>query len=88
VTLATVSEIARRGSATDEQSPQSMGLARFVPNPLAATTPGSRFEAQLVPTEPLVGATLDGGGRAKIETGRTPLGVWLMRELRDTFRLP
>ncbi len=85
---ATVAEIARRGAATEASSPQTMGLAQFLPHPLEPALRISRYEARLAPRAPLSGVTLTGGGRAKIETGRTRLGVWLIRELRDTFRLP
>ena len=85
---AQVEEIAHRGRNVRSTDPQTLGLAHFLPHPLEPTARTARYEARLTPTPPLTGVMLDGGGRAKIETGRTPLGGWLLRELRDTFRLP
>lgn len=85
-------EVARRGNAHSDSSPQTTGLAHFVPHPLDPLATTSRYEARVALEEPregpLGGLVLDGAGRAKIETGRTTLGTWLGRELRDTFRLP
>ena len=47
-----------------------------------------RYEARVELDGPAIDLPLASGGRAKIDTGRTSFGPWLIRELRDAFRLP
>ena len=54
------------------------------------TQPGEstpRYEARVELQSPAPNLPLESGGRAKIETGHTTLGEWIVRELRDVLRL-
>ncbi|WP_425396861.1 site-2 protease family protein [Aeoliella sp.] len=76
-----IRDIARVGSEAEAADPD--GLAAWLPSELATTT---SYEARVVLDAELVELPIDSGGRAKVDVGRTTVGEWIMRQVRDTFR--
>lgn len=76
-----IRDVARVG-ATDRELPA--GDAWLPAAPAMVTRYEARVELANTPPE----LPLDSGGRAKVEVGRTTLGEWIARELRDLVRLP
>ncbi|QDU54365.1 HlyD family efflux transporter periplasmic adaptor subunit [Aeoliella mucimassa] len=77
-----IRDIARVSTAATSEStgPSRWGTPTIDARPL--------YEARVVLDDPRLELPLESGGRAKVETGRTTLGAWVIRELRDAFRLP
>jgi len=78
-----IRDIARVGSEGDAGSPD--GLAAWLPSERSTTT---RYEARVTLDAEPIEIPIDSGGRAKVDVGRTTVGEWITRQVRDTFRLP
>ncbi|WP_442484116.1 efflux RND transporter periplasmic adaptor subunit [Aeoliella sp. SH292] len=79
----TIREIARVGQSSERNSGRND--SKWLPSPADITT---RYQALVDLDDCPAELPLDSGGRAKIDVGRTTVGEWITREVRETFRLP
>ncbi len=78
----TIADIAQVGAEHRKLAPER---GRWHGNgPLATTKYEARVTLDTYPND----LAIDTGGRAKVEVGSVRVGDWIVRELRDTFRLP
>ncbi len=76
-------DIAQVGAGSLEVSETS--LARWMPS---GPVPTTHYEAVVKLDACPPNLPLDSGGRAKVAVGSVTVGSWIVRELRDIFRLP
>lgn len=77
----TITDVARVGMSDRERPDGDAWLP-------AAPAMVTRYEARVALAATPSKLPIDSGGRAKIGVGRTTVGEWIARELRDVVRLP